>query len=86
VLNEFKGLAVSFDVALYIVAGAKFEPENTAIPGQHLSALISTAYIFDFRKENTILFNNLGQNHPGLCISKKIISLILLLDDQVFCS
>jgi hypothetical protein len=41
-----------------------------AIPGQHLSALISTAYIFGFRKDNAIFFNSLGQNRPG-CVSLK---------------
>ena len=33
-----------------------------AIPGQHLSALISMGYIFGFRKDNAIFFNGLDQN------------------------
>ncbi len=41
-----------------------------AIPGQHLSSLISMVYIFGFRKDNAIFFNNLGQNYP-VCTSLK---------------
>jgi len=33
-----------------------------AIPGQHLSALISMRYIFSFREGKSIFFNGLDQN------------------------
>ena len=36
---------------------------EAAIPGQHLSALISICYISIFRKDKIIFFNSLRQNH-----------------------
>jgi hypothetical protein len=45
---------------------------NAAIPGQHLSALISMGYIFGFRKDNAIFFNGLGQNHPDHVSPKRL--------------
>jgi len=36
----------------------------TAISGDLLSAVISTHYIFGFRKDNPNVFNNLIQNWP----------------------
>jgi len=41
-----------------------------AIPGRRLSSLISMAYIFGFRNDNTIFFNGLVKNHP-VCVSPK---------------
>jgi transposase, IS5 family len=35
---------------------------DAAIPGQHLSALISMRYIFSFREGKSIFFNGLDQN------------------------
>ena len=52
--------------------------ESAAIPGRLLSSLISTAYIFGFRKDNAIIFKQLRPKAPWLCVSKKIMSLILL--------
>ena len=52
--------------------------DQAAIPGQHVSALISTGYIFGFRKDNAIFFSSLGQNCPDCVSLKKTISLILL--------
>jgi hypothetical protein len=49
-----------------------------AIPGRHLSSLISMAYIFGFRKDNAIFFNGLGKKLPCLGVSNKVMSLILL--------
>jgi hypothetical protein len=46
--------------------------ETAAIPGQHLSALISMGYIFGFRKDNAIFFNGLGQNHPDRVSPKRL--------------
>jgi hypothetical protein len=45
---------------------------TSAIPGQHLSALISMGYIFGFRKDIAILFNGLGQNHPERASPKRL--------------
>ena len=45
---------------------------GSAIPGRHLSSLISMAYIFGFRKDNTIFFNGLGQNHPAWVSLKRL--------------
>jgi len=43
----------------------ELEPEGlTAISGDLLSAVISTHYIFGFRKDNPNVFNNLIQNWP----------------------
>ena len=45
---------------------------QAAIPGQHLSALISMGYIFGFRKDNAIFFNGLGQNYPDRVSPKRL--------------
>jgi hypothetical protein len=45
---------------------------TSAIPGQHLSALISMGYIFVFRKDNAIFFNDLGQNYPDRVSPKRL--------------
>jgi hypothetical protein len=39
---------------------------TSAIPGQHVSALISTGYIFGFRKDNAIFFNRLSAFRESL--------------------
>ena len=44
----------------------------TAIPGRHLSSLISITYIFGFRNDNAIFFNKLVQNHPVCASSKRL--------------
>ena len=38
---------------------------DSAIPGQHLNALISIRYIFIFRKDKIVFFNSLRQNHSA---------------------
>jgi hypothetical protein len=43
-----------------------------AILGQLLNALISTGYIFGFRKDNAIFFNGLGQNYPDRVSPKRL--------------
>jgi len=47
----------------------KFNP-MAAILGRRLSSLISMAYIFGFRNENAIFFNDLVQNRP-ICVPPK---------------
>jgi hypothetical protein len=42
------------------------DTRSSAIPGQHLSALISTDYIFGFRKDNAIFFNRLSAFRESL--------------------
>jgi hypothetical protein len=54
-----------------VLPGGKGEA-HAAIPGQHLSALISMSYIFGFRKNNAIFFNDLGQNHPDRVSPKRL--------------
>jgi hypothetical protein len=48
------------------------DTRSSAIPGQHLSALISMGYIFGFRKDNAIFFNGLGQNYPDRVSPKRL--------------